>query len=298
MAARTPTITANATSTADTDTLTCNFGGTATSGHRIVVIAAHSDDFPATPAGYTLDSFDAGAGVVSFFSKQSDGTETSVTVTAPSGGAMAIWVGIYSDLGAHTDSGTGMSNGTGAIGSGTITVTADDEIFAGFAIRSPTLPTSGTWGGVLAGSTNAFNTSGSANNLRLVVANYTSEGAGVSDTYSYTPGGTTTSFGQLNSYAPGDGGGDPEPDPDQLATPTVSVTASTNPTTTGGSDGTITVSWDAVTNADTYEVGIADGLDQTDGFTQVTADATSPYQITGLSAGDYTVGVKAHPAAE
>jgi len=82
--------------------------------------------------------------------------------------------------------------------------------------------------------------------------------------------------------------------PTPLDTP--EVTAShTDPTTPGGTDGTITVTWAPVPNAARYEVGITTGHYQTTGFTQVAADASSPHIITGRAAGNYTVAVKAHP---
>lgn len=81
-----------------------------------------------------------------------------------------------------------------------------------------------------------------------------------------------------------------------LDTPVVTVTEETNPSTSGGSDGSIEITWTTVANADRYEVGIAAGHDQTTGFTQIEDDATSPFVITGRAAGDFTVAVRAHPA--
>lgn len=84
--------------------------------------------------------------------------------------------------------------------------------------------------------------------------------------------------------------------PVQLDTPVVTVSGITNPTTPGGSDGTISVTWPAVAGADTYEAGIANGLNQTGGFVQDSATATSPYTFEDLTAGQYTVAIRAHPA--
>lgn len=79
-----------------------------------------------------------------------------------------------------------------------------------------------------------------------------------------------------------------------LDTPTVTLVGTTeaDPDTANGS---ITISWLPVTNADRYEVGVANGSDQT-AFTTVSSDATSPYTITGRNAGNYTAAVRAIPA--
>lgn len=81
----------------------------------------------------------------------------------------------------------------------------------------------------------------------------------------------------------------------QLDTPVVTVTNETDPTTVGGSDGSVTVTWPAVSGAATYTAGKASGLNQTTGFTPTSTSATSPYTFTGLVAGDYTVAIKAVP---
>lgn len=86
------------------------------------------------------------------------------------------------------------------------------------------------------------------------------------------------------------------PEPEPLDTPVVTVLTETDPSTTGADDGEIELEWDAVPNAGRYAVGIADGHGQTTGFITVEEDATSPYVITNLSAGNYTVAVKAFPA--
>jgi hypothetical protein len=80
-----------------------------------------------------------------------------------------------------------------------------------------------------------------------------------------------------------------------LDTPVVTVTNETGPTTTSGTNGSITVTWPGITGAATYDAGIANGLSQTGGFTTVSSAATSPYTFTGLSAGNYTVAIRAQP---
>jgi hypothetical protein len=81
-----------------------------------------------------------------------------------------------------------------------------------------------------------------------------------------------------------------------LDTPVVTVTVETNPTTSGGNDGSITCTWPAVDDADHYVAEIATGHDQTTGFTLDDATATSPHTFTGLTAGNYTVSIIAEPA--
>lgn len=77
-----------------------------------------------------------------------------------------------------------------------------------------------------------------------------------------------------------------------LANPVVTISNRTNPTTVGGSDGTITITWPAIAGADHYEAAIAPGS-ITSGFTASDTNATSPKTFSGLGAGTYTVAVKA-----
>ncbi len=70
----------------------------------------------------------------------------------------------------------------------------------------------------------------------------------------------------------------------------------TNPTTSGGTNGSVVVSWPAVTGAATYDVEVATGLNQASGFTLLQAgNTTRTYNHTNLSAGDRTYGVTAKP---
>ena len=78
------------------------------------------------------------------------------------------------------------------------------------------------------------------------------------------------------------GGDDPTPDPEpseptQLATPSLSVEDQTNTS--------FTVTWKAVTNADSYTYTLNGGAEETTTSTSV--------EFTSLTAGDYTVKVKA-----
>lgn len=83
--------------------------------------------------------------------------------------------------------------------------------------------------------------------------------------------------------------------PAALDTPVVSSVVALNPTTEGGTDGSITLTWGAVSGAGTYEVGIADGIAAETGFVDDSLNATSPHTITGLSSGPYTWRVRAVP---
>lgn len=83
--------------------------------------------------------------------------------------------------------------------------------------------------------------------------------------------------------------------PTQLPTPVVTISSQQNPTSIGGTDGSITATWPAVAGATTYTAGIANGPDQISGFVVVSTSATSPYVFTGLAAGQYTVAVQAVP---
>lgn len=76
-----------------------------------------------------------------------------------------------------------------------------------------------------------------------------------------------------------------------LATPTVTLNG-VAPTSHGGADGTITATWPTVAGADHYESCILAGT-VTTGFAADDADATSPKVYTGLTAGAWTVAVRA-----
>lgn len=81
-----------------------------------------------------------------------------------------------------------------------------------------------------------------------------------------------------------------------LATPTVTLGTTTNPTTVGGTNGSQVVTWGAVTNATTYDAYIASNTSPAQGdFTLVASAVTSPYTFASLSAGSYAFGIKAKP---
>ena len=81
---------------------------------------------------------------------------------------------------------------------------------------------------------------------------------------------------------------------EQLATPVVTLGATTNPSTVGGSNGSQVVTWPAVPGASSYEAWIANGSSPAQGdFTLVATGVTSPYTFTGLTAGERAYGIKA-----
>lgn len=88
-----------------------------------------------------------------------------------------------------------------------------------------------------------------------------------------------------------------------LETPTPSISATTRPTTPGGSDGTITVVWPKIEDEDVdhYEIATAVGFGATGGFTsqgtipQPVEGSTVSATVTGLAPGEYTVAVRANP---
>lgn len=79
-----------------------------------------------------------------------------------------------------------------------------------------------------------------------------------------------------------------------LSTPVVTLGATTNPSTVGGTNGTQVVSWSAISGSSSYEAWLASGSTPAQGdFTRVATGVTSPYTFTGLSAGEYSFGIKA-----
>jgi len=77
-----------------------------------------------------------------------------------------------------------------------------------------------------------------------------------------------------------------------LADPVVTLSSVSHPTTSGGTDGSATVTWAAVPNANHYEAGIASG-DVGAPTSTVSTSATSPYTFTGLNAGVKSLFIKA-----
>lgn len=78
-----------------------------------------------------------------------------------------------------------------------------------------------------------------------------------------------------------------------LPTPVLTVTH-VNPSTHGGTDGSVTVTWEAISGAAVYESCLLVG-DVTTGFASTRSDATLTRTFPGLAAGTYTVAVRAMP---
>ena len=267
---------------------------------NVLLLAAASGSVLGDPSGWTLVRSAVKDSALSLWTKTATAGESTVTIPVNTAGWSVMAV-VYefppgtSVLAAaeQTDHAVGGVAVTGLTG---LAATAKLLMhFAAIPGDSPALPTLGslTWaGGVVTDEYEAI-AGGAAGDAQSMFVGYLEDS-------------TATSWAPTN-YLSGDAGlhyrservtvaftvgAAPEPEP--LDTP--EVTAShTDPTTPGGTDGTITVTWAPVPNAARYEVGIATGHDQTTGFTQVAADASSPHIITGRAAGNYTVAVKAHP---
>ena len=75
-------------------------------------------------------------------------------------------------------------------------------------------------------------------------------------------------------------------------TPPVITLEATAPSTAGGSDGKIVATWPAIEGAVRYESDLVNGI-STSGFDPDDTNATSPKTYSGLTAGTYTVAVRA-----
>lgn len=81
----------------------------------------------------------------------------------------------------------------------------------------------------------------------------------------------------------------------RLASPVLTIVSTTNPTTIGGSNGAVMVSWPAVSGAtryDAYKATTAGTPGQSD-FTLYASGVTSPYEFTGQNAGSDWYGIMA-----
>ena len=79
-----------------------------------------------------------------------------------------------------------------------------------------------------------------------------------------------------------------------LDTPVINIDNYTHPTAIGGNDGTATVSWGAVAGAASYQAYIATGAGPgQETFALVESGVTSPYTFDNLSAGTFSLGIKA-----
>lgn len=96
-----------------------------------------------------------------------------------------------------------------------------------------------------------------------------------------------------------DSTGLPGPFTTPLSTPVVSLGTTTNPSTSGATDGSQVVTWPAVSNATSYDayklLNPSGSPVDADFGTAVATGVTSPYTFTGLGAGSYAFGIKAKP---
>lgn len=96
----------------------------------------------------------------------------------------------------------------------------------------------------------------------------------------WSDGGT----GEVGAFAP------------PLSTPTVTLGATTNPTTIGGTNGSQVVTWAGVSNATAYDAYLAtNGSPQQSDFSLVASSVSSPYTFTSLGAGTLSFGIQAKP---
>lgn len=79
-----------------------------------------------------------------------------------------------------------------------------------------------------------------------------------------------------------------------LNTPEPVLGTVVHPTTVGGTNGSVTISWGAVSGATSFEAVKAAGASPAQGsFTVVATGVTSPYTFTGLAAGEWALGIRA-----
>jgi hypothetical protein len=163
-----------------------------------------------------------------------------------------------------------------------------------FGLRSTAVgPTSATWVRTVtpaAGYTEDLDqstTSTSTSNGILHISHKAVTASGAQATASHTVNEAQTQVIPYAIYIP-DGN-------TRLATPATTPSTKTNATAPGATDGTQVVTWAAVPNATAYTVQVATGASATTGFVTRTTTATSPYTVTGLGAGTYTIRVIATP---
>lgn len=111
-------------------------------GETLVAIVGHTDDFPATPAGWDKRREIVTTGVMSVFTRAADGSEGStVTFTAPSAGGMGLRLLRYTGLGAFQGAATGQSESSGTFNTGNLTTAAADVLLiAAGHVHAGTLP--------------------------------------------------------------------------------------------------------------------------------------------------------------
>jgi len=184
-----------ATSTAGTS-VTVTLANAPSAGETLIAFVGHSDDYPATPAGWTKVEESAITGVTTCFTKAATGSEgTSLTFTTAASGSMAAQVLRVSGLSSVDASAGNSSQGTNNVILPTLGYAAGTRVFAAAEVHATTPPASDfTWSGSLvAVGANAKSTAGAKRSM-LGVASFEPAGAGSMSgaTASYTPAATPT----------------------------------------------------------------------------------------------------------
>ena len=287
------TVTQIAAGSSTTATTTVTFAAQA-AGAVLLLLHVASDAYMADPgpSGWTLlESYQGNLGHYLYW-KVSTG-ETSVAYTLSSAASSAHAVTAIAGVTATAPQSAHASTDAGEYSTGTspsLTLTAGAKLV--IAVLAGTGPNGRTVAGWTDSYVEVHDQSAASGDWRPSLAVAYRElagGAATSTTGTFTPVSS-----QVSAIAAAFQVGEATT---PLQTPVVTLVGQAAPSTAGATDGTITVSWPAVPNATRYEVGIASGHGATSGFTQVAADATSPHVVTGRSAGDFTVAVRAHPAA-
>lgn len=270
---------------------------TPAAGSLLVAFAASATTLT-TPSGWTLTESSVTSGAAYLWTKTASGAETGLTTTLGSADQpLNVWIGEFA-AGSSIITTADQELASSGVGSAGLTgMTSDEKLllhFGCFTSSNNLNPAYGlSWDDPPANAiTNSwYGTAGASGKVgSKLLAGYLEDSVLTSwQPRNFLSGSGLEGVSNRITVAMSL--------PAALDAPVVSEVVAINPTTTGGTNGSITLTWGAVTDADRYEVEIADGLDATTGFVVDNADATSPHTIAGLSAGPYTWSVRAHPAA-
>lgn len=274
---------------------TANFPSPA-AGALLVAFAASATTLT-TPSGWTLTDSNVTSGAAYLWTKTATGSETGLSTTLGSGD-QPLNVNVYEFAAGSSIIATADQElpASGVASAGLTGMTADPKLllhFGCFPSSSNLNPVIGlSWDDAPANAITDswYGTAGGSGKIASkLLAGYLEDSILTSwQPRNFTDGSGLTGVTNRITVAMAL--------PAALSAPVVSDVVVINPTTVGGTDGSITLTWGAVTDADRYEVEIADGLDATTGFVVDDSDATSPHSITGLEAGPYTWSVRAYPA--
>lgn len=269
---------------------------TPTAGSLLVAFAASATTLT-TPSGWTLADSSVTSGAAYLWTKTASGAETSLTTTLGSAD-QPLNVNVYEFATGSAILATADEElpASGVASAGLTGMTSDEKLllhFGCFPSSSNANPAIGlSWDDAPANAITDswYGTAGASGKIASkLLAGYLEDSILTSwQPRNFTDGSGLTGVSNRITAALSL--------PAALDAPVVSEVVAVNPSTVGGTDGSITLTWGPVTDADRYEVDIADGLDATSGFVVDNADATSPHTIAGLAAGPYTWGVRAYPA--